>query len=163
MTQNELKKILDKENISYQEHSKWLIIDDKNNNIHLFDDHFKSLPEYLIFNNKGYVNLIFNNLKTITKNIIFSKNVNKIYIDDSTNIKLKYYTNYFKKINYLYTYYLNDNLIFEKLINMYCELNEIDKEYETPHICLTYMLMNINKQHIFIRLPKSFSSISSWI
>ena len=160
MNQEEFKSVLDNNNISYQEHGKWLIIDDSNNNIKLNSHNLYKLTEFLIFNNKGNVDLSNNKLKELPKNIIFSKNVNKIILIFNYNLKLKYYCNYFSKTD---LYYLNENLKFEKLINTYFNLTNIIKEFETPNICLTKVLNGDNKDDISINLPKSFLSISSWI
>ena len=42
-------------------------------------------------------------------------------------------------------------------------LSNIDKKYQTPHICLNKILDNDDKEDIEINLPKNFLSISSWI
>ena len=59
---------------------------------------------------------------------------------------------------------LNNNLIFEKLINIHCCTFDISKQHQTPHICLTDVLEDIDdKKNIEINLPKNFLTINSWI
>ena len=164
MTQSEFKKKLNYLSLSYQEHGKWLIINDNNGNVLLQNQSIDYLPEYIIFNNKGKVNLASNNLKSFSNNIIFTKNVNIIITSGFDEFKLEYYSNYFSKLNELYITELIYNLRFEKLISIYCPLVYISRIYQTPHICLTKVLKdNQNEKVIKIKLPKSFLSISSWI
>ena len=185
MTQEEFKGILDKNEYSYKQDGKWLIIDHvqqlrlQNKNINILPEYLyfnnndyvtlsqnnlKELPDNIIFNNKGIVYLSFNNLKKLSKNIIITKNVYEILLN--VDIKLKYYGNYFSKVNNIRTHILNDNLKFEKMILMYhkAAIYLIDTDCQTPHICLTIILEDISiKEFININLPKNFLSISSWI
>ena len=164
MMYEEFLKKLDENNLSYILYDKWSIIN-HHSNIDLSYEFINIFPGYIIFNNKSVVNLNNNYFLYLPKNIIFSKNVTKILITNgNSNLKLKYYGNYFSKIINLYTYRLNDNLLFEKLINMYCSINSIYKQLETPHLCFKKILdYPDNKIYVYIKLPKSFLSISSWI
>ena len=129
MTQEELKCLLDKNFISYKQEGQWLIIDDKNTVVDLSGDNYhsctnnilESLPEYLVFNNNGNVDLSYNSIKELPKNIYFGKNIKTLFLIRNDDLKINYFGKYFSKIPFLYTK-LNDNLI-----SLDCHYNNLDE------------------------------------
>ena len=126
----------------------------------------KSLPENIIFQNKGFVKISNNNKSvSLPNNMIVSNNVTVLFLYDIPKLKINQYSNYFPKINeYNFNIFkhLSDKLIFEKIcINLQDFQNN---PYKTPHICLSKVLNNTkNKEFVNIKLPNNFLSLSSWI
>ena len=86
MNQEEFKQYLDKENYTYKQDGKWLIVNHQDN-ISITRYNLESLPEYISFQNKGDVRISFNdNLKSLPKNITF-QNRGNVRISYNNNLK----------------------------------------------------------------------------
>ena len=160
MTREKLKEKFNTNNISYKQDDKWLIIDHQSDvdlstfigdlkylpEYILFDNignvnitwfsNLTRLPEYIIFNNTGDVYLYNNDLTSLPENIYFRKNT-KIFLYGNPNLKINYYCNYFSKINSIKfnTFvHLSQKLIFEKMMLMYCYLGEIEKKSQMQEV-----------------------------
>ena len=135
MSQEEFKVLLDENEYSYKQDDKWLIIDDTNNHFILSDCHLEGLPEYIIFNNHGNVDLSWNNFKSIPKNIQFNNNGN-LYISNNKNLE-----------------YLHENIIFNNHGNVDLSWNNLKRLPENIFFNNTgYILLNNN---ILKELPKN--------
>ena len=145
MVRDEFIKYLDNYQIQYEEIGKWLNINTENclyknlpvfhdylifngNGIlYLYDNNLKNLPENIIFNITSLIYFDDYNLEYLPKNIIITKNVKSIKFLFNKTTKIKYYSNYFSKIDMFKIEQLIINLQFEKIISKFYNIFDIEK------------------------------------